>query len=139
MPADEMRRTARTMKSSISPKRKVPWVRAGESRIYSPVGFLLTAVPKCFVGEAFRLYREVEAKRREHEAAAEARRQAELAEWKASKKLNWRTRTSRKKTNDLSRLAPRGKFLIRTARHNARREQKLIFSSQLNVKLDAAS
>jgi len=58
-------------------------VRTGESRIFSPVGFLLTAVPKCFVGEAFRLYREVEAKRREHEAAAEARRQAELAEWRS--------------------------------------------------------
>lgn len=54
-------------------------VRIKESRIYSPIGFLLTAVPKCFAGEAFRLYREAEGKRREEEAAAEAQRQAELA------------------------------------------------------------
>jgi predicted transcriptional regulator len=56
-------------------------VRGRDSRIYSPVGFLLTAVPKCFAGEAFRLYRSECAKQREAEAAAEARRVAELEEW----------------------------------------------------------
>jgi hypothetical protein len=57
-------------------------VRVRDSRIYSPIGFLLTAVPKCLSGEAFRLYREEEMKRREAEAAYEARRQAELDEWR---------------------------------------------------------
>jgi predicted transcriptional regulator len=56
-------------------------VRVRDSRIYSPVGFLLTAVPKCFAGETFRLYRSECAKQREAEAAAEARRVAELEEW----------------------------------------------------------
>jgi len=56
-------------------------VRVRDSRIYSPVGFLLTAVPKCFAGEAFQLYRNECAKQREAEAAAEARRLAELEEW----------------------------------------------------------
>jgi len=56
-------------------------VRVRDSRIHSPVGFLLTAVPKCFSGEAFRLYRIEAARQREAEQAAEARRQAELDEW----------------------------------------------------------
>lgn len=57
-------------------------VRVRDSRIYSPIGFLLTAVPKCFGGEAFRLYREEQRKRQEVEAAQEAARQAELEEWR---------------------------------------------------------
>jgi hypothetical protein len=57
-------------------------VRVRDSRIYSPIGFLLTAVPKCFSGEAFRLYREEQAKQREAEAVYEAKRQAELDEWR---------------------------------------------------------
>jgi hypothetical protein len=57
-------------------------VRVRDSRIYSPIGFLLTAVPKCLSGEAFRFYREEQVKRREAEAAYESRRQAELDEWR---------------------------------------------------------
>jgi hypothetical protein len=57
-------------------------VRIRDSRIYSPIGFLLTAVPKCLSGDAFRFYREEQMKRREAEAAYEARRQAELDEWR---------------------------------------------------------
>ena len=57
-------------------------VRVKDSRIYSPIGFLLTAVPKCLSGEAFRFHREEEMKRREAEAAHEARRQTELDEWR---------------------------------------------------------
>lgn len=57
-------------------------VRVKDSRIYSPIGFLLTAVPKCLSGEAFRFYREEEMKHREAEAAHEARRQTELDEWR---------------------------------------------------------
>jgi hypothetical protein len=43
---------------------------------------LLTAVPKCLSGEAFRLYREEQKKRLEAEVANEAKRQAELDEWR---------------------------------------------------------
>lgn len=57
-------------------------VRGRTSQIYSPIGFLLTAVPKCFGGEAFRFYREERRKQREAEAAQEAKRQAELDQWK---------------------------------------------------------
>jgi hypothetical protein len=56
-------------------------VRVRDSRIYSPVGFLLTTVPKCFTGEAFRLYRDECARQRQEEAEAEVRRVAELEEW----------------------------------------------------------
>lgn len=57
-------------------------VKVRDSRIYSPIGFLLTAVPRCLSGEAFRLYREEQAKRREAEAAYEAKRQAEVDQWR---------------------------------------------------------
>jgi hypothetical protein len=69
-------------RSSISLKKNGSLVRVRDSRIYSPIGFLLTAVPKCFSGEAFRLYREEQAKQREAEAVYEAKRQAELDEWR---------------------------------------------------------
>jgi len=57
-------------------------VRVKDSRIYSPIGFLLTAVPKCLSGEAFRFYREEQLRRREAESASEAQRQAELENWR---------------------------------------------------------
>ena len=56
-------------------------VRVRDSRIHSPVGFLLTAVPKCFSGEAFHQFRIQVARQLEAEQAAEARRRAELDEW----------------------------------------------------------
>jgi hypothetical protein len=56
-------------------------VRAG--RIHNPIGFLLTAVPKCLSGETFRFYRDQQIKRRDEEAAAAARAQLEAEEWKA--------------------------------------------------------
>jgi predicted transcriptional regulator len=61
-------------------------IRVRDSRIHSPIGFLLTAVPKCFSGEAFRLYRETQAKQREANAAYELKRQAEIDEWQADQK-----------------------------------------------------
>jgi predicted transcriptional regulator len=57
-------------------------VRVRDSRIYNPIGFLVTAVPKCLSAEAFRLYREEQQKQREAAAASEERREAELDEWK---------------------------------------------------------
>ncbi|MBV9083282.1 MAG: hypothetical protein JOZ62_11435 [Acidobacteriaceae bacterium] len=44
-------------------------VRAKDSRVYNPIGFLAAAVPKCFAGEAFRLYREQHSKSRDAETA----------------------------------------------------------------------
>jgi hypothetical protein len=56
-------------------------IRAG--RISNPVGFLLTAVPKCFSGDTFRFFREEQGRLRELAAADQTRRQAEDAEWRA--------------------------------------------------------
>jgi hypothetical protein len=56
-------------------------VKGRDSRIHSPIGFLLTAVPKCFSGDTFRQYRQAEARRRDEEAVRELGRQAELDEW----------------------------------------------------------
>ena len=75
-------------------------VRMKDSRIYSPIGFLLTAVPKCLSGEAFRLYREEQKKHREAEAASEARRQAELDEWRREQGLGLATLKSPNKTSN---------------------------------------
>jgi len=50
-------------------------------RIASPMGFLLAAVPKCFVGDAFRLYREECCRLREEVWRCEQQRQAELEQW----------------------------------------------------------
>jgi hypothetical protein len=62
-------------------REKGAMVRAG--RISNPIGFLLTAVPKCFSGETFRYFREEQGKLRELAVADEARHQAEDAEWRA--------------------------------------------------------
>jgi hypothetical protein len=42
-------------------------VIALNGKIQNPVGFLLTAVPKCFEGSAFAAYREEENRRKEEE------------------------------------------------------------------------
>lgn len=57
-------------------------IRGKGSDIYSPIGFLVTAVPKCLAGESFRFYREEQQKRREAEEGAERQRQRELEEWR---------------------------------------------------------
>jgi len=45
--------------------------------VKSPMGFLKTAVPRCFEGESFRQYRETEARRREAAQREEAAREEE--------------------------------------------------------------
>ncbi len=55
-------------------------VRTG--RISNPIGFLLTAVPKCFLGETFRLYRAEEQKRLQQQVEDAARVKRELEEWR---------------------------------------------------------
>jgi hypothetical protein len=56
-------------------------IRRRDSGISSPIGFLLTSVPKCFVGEAFQLFRKAQRETREREAAERAQREAELENW----------------------------------------------------------
>jgi hypothetical protein len=62
-------------------REKAVLIRAG--RISNPIGFLLTAVPKCFSGDTFRFYRAEQVRRREAEAIAAAKAQVEADEWKA--------------------------------------------------------
>lgn len=50
-------------------------------RIARPIGFLLAAVPKCFAGEAFRLYREEGRRAREDAETLTFRQQADLEQW----------------------------------------------------------
>jgi hypothetical protein len=56
-------------------------IRRHSHEISSPVGFLLTAVPKCFAGEAFRLFRKARQEDREREAAERAEQGVELEAW----------------------------------------------------------
>ena len=53
-------------------------VRAKDSRVYNPLGFLAAVVPKCLGGEAFRLYREQRAQERQAETARDAGENAGL-------------------------------------------------------------
>jgi hypothetical protein len=62
-------------------REKGAMIRAG--RISNPVGFLLTAVPKCFSGETFRYFRAEQGRLRELAAADQAKQQAEHAAWRA--------------------------------------------------------
>ena len=51
-------------------------------RISSPIGFLITAVPKCLVGETFELYRQQEQKRLTEERLLREQQQAEIEQWR---------------------------------------------------------
>ncbi len=53
-------------------------IRRRDTRISSPIGFLLTSVQKCFVGEAFQLFRKAQKEARDREAAERAQREAEF-------------------------------------------------------------
>jgi hypothetical protein len=53
-----------------------------DSGISSPIGFLLTSVPKCFAGEDFQLFRKNQRETREREAAERAQQEAELENWR---------------------------------------------------------
>jgi hypothetical protein len=57
-------------------------IRRRDSSISSPIGFLLTSVPKCFAGEAFQLFRKAQREAREREAAERAQREAEFENWR---------------------------------------------------------
>ena len=51
--------------------------------VKSPMGFLKTAVPRCFEGESFRQYRETEARRREAAEREQAAREEEERRFRA--------------------------------------------------------
>jgi hypothetical protein len=53
-------------------------IRRRDTRISSPIGFLLTSLPKCFVGEAFQLFRKAQKEARDREGAERAQREAEF-------------------------------------------------------------
>ena len=57
-------------------------IRKRESAITSPIGFLLTSVPKCFAGEAFLLFRSTQHDLSRREAADRTRRQTEFDTWR---------------------------------------------------------
>jgi hypothetical protein len=57
-------------------------IRRRDSGISSPIGFLLTSVPKCFVGESFRLFRKAQSEARDREAAERAQRETEFENWR---------------------------------------------------------
>jgi len=56
-------------------------------RILSPIGFLLTAVPKCFVGETFTRYQQEERKQQESERIIRERQEAEVEQWRREQEL----------------------------------------------------
>jgi hypothetical protein len=57
-------------------------IRRRDSGISSPIGFFLTSVPKCFVGESFQLFRKAQKEARDREAAEKAQREAEFENWR---------------------------------------------------------
>ena len=61
-------------------REKGEFVRAGSIR--TPIGFLVTAVPKCFMGESFQRFRAEQGRRRKEQAEAEARGKIEAEEWR---------------------------------------------------------
>ena len=57
-------------------------IRITDSGISSPIGFLLTSVPKCFAGESFQQFRRIQKEAREREAAERAQREVEVENWR---------------------------------------------------------
>jgi hypothetical protein len=61
---------------------KGKYVQKRESRVHSPIGFLITAVPKCFSGEAFQSYRNRRQKSQELDVGRESEEQAAMDLWR---------------------------------------------------------
>ena len=61
---------------------KGKYVQKRESRVHSPIGFLMTAVPKCFSGETFQSYRNRRQKSQELDAGRESEEQAAMDLWR---------------------------------------------------------
>jgi hypothetical protein len=63
-------------------REKARHIQKRESRIHSPVGFLLTAVPKCFSGEALRQYRAEQKLGHEVAPMRRAEEEASMERWR---------------------------------------------------------
>ncbi len=61
-------------------REKGELVRAGSIR--TPIGFLMTAVPKCFIGESFQHFRAKQGRLRKQQTEAEERAKIEAEEWR---------------------------------------------------------
>jgi len=73
----------RSRAKDCTPEEVLSFVEAKASialngKIQNPVGFLLTAVPRCFEGAAFVVYREEQRRRKEEEARRRAREDERL-------------------------------------------------------------
>lgn len=90
---DDAIRQLRTSVSSVRPDytdeelihfvhAKGQLLQSRQGSISSPIGFLLTSVPKCFTGEAFDLFRKAALQRQAHETAQYEQREAELRQWR---------------------------------------------------------
>lgn len=58
--------------------------RRTDRRITNPIGFLLTAVPKCFRGESFQAFRRAKAEQERQVLEQRARQMAEVEAWRES-------------------------------------------------------
>lgn len=57
-------------------------VKKRESRIHNPIGFLATAVPKCFAGEGFQEYRQRRTESRDRAFLRESEEDATMQKWR---------------------------------------------------------
>ena len=57
-------------------------IQRRESRVYNPIGFLMTAVPKCFSGEGLKKYREQEKANQEGADGRESSEQNAMERWR---------------------------------------------------------
>jgi hypothetical protein len=63
-------------------REKSRHIHKRESRVHSPMGFLLTAVPKCFSGQALRQYRDEQRREQESGPGRVAEEQASIDRWR---------------------------------------------------------
>jgi predicted transcriptional regulator len=63
-------------------REKSALIQKKKGAVYNPLGFLVTAVPRCFAPEAIRAYREQLLRQRDGEAQNEVREQAAMERWR---------------------------------------------------------
>lgn len=57
-------------------------IQKKKGTVYNPLGFLLTAVPRCFAAESLRAYREEMQRQRESKARSDVREHAAMERWR---------------------------------------------------------
>jgi hypothetical protein len=63
-------------------REKAALMENRKGSVYNPLGFLLTAVPRCFAPESLSQYRQRAAQGREDNAQSESREQAAMERWR---------------------------------------------------------